>query len=182
MESTQYGYAMSWKQYVKRHLVGRTQTALAGDIGVSNTAISRWLKGTQGVDAGVAIRFARAVGDEPLTALIAAGYLTTKEARASVSQVPDYSQLTNDELLALVRARMSEGSGGDVQAAPMNQAAGSAVTDDDSAAGAAGDVPPALPDTVPTRQGIHRPPMPTKRSRGRTGSQGRGSGTSGTGQ
>lgn len=99
---------MTWNQYVSRHLVGRTQTSLAADVGVSNTAISRWLKGSQGVDAGVAIRFARAVGDDPLTALIEAGYLTPDEAGAAPALPADTSGLSFDDLLDLVRERYEE--------------------------------------------------------------------------
>lgn len=109
---------MSWQQYVTRHKAGRSQAELADLVEVSQTAVSRWLKGSQGVDAAVAIRFARAVGEEPLTALIEAGYLTPEEAGATPAGQPDYSQLSNDELLKLVRERMREdgGSGGDTAA------------------------------------------------------------------
>ena|SRR5690554_4879134 len=100
---------MSWQQYVARHKAGRPQAQLADLVEVSQTAVSRWLKGTQGVDAAVAIRFARAVGDEPLTALVEAGYLTPEEAGATPAGRPDYSQLSNDELLELVRERMRVG-------------------------------------------------------------------------
>ena len=102
---------MNWKQYVALHLNGNTQAAIADMAGVSQTAVSRWLKGTQGVDAAVAIRFAKAVGDDPLTALVAGGYLTPSEAKMRPASAPDYSQLTNDELLELVRKRMGEDDG-----------------------------------------------------------------------
>lgn len=93
-------------------MAGRTQVEVAEHVGVSQTAVSRWRRGQQGVDAGVAIRFARAVGDQPLAALIAAGFLTPSEAKQRPPASPDYSQLTNDELLRLVRGRMrDEGSG-----------------------------------------------------------------------
>ena len=116
---------MSWQEYVRRHASGRSQAALAALVDVSQTAVSRWLKGAQGVDAGVAIRFARAVGDEPLTALIEAGYLTREEAGAAPAARPDFSQLSNDELLELVRGRMRDEKAGGEHAdrsAPRSQA------------------------------------------------------------
>lgn len=119
---------MSWQQYVARHRRGRTQAELADLVDVSQTAVSRWLKGTQSVDAATAINFARAVGDDPLTALIEAGYLTHEEAGATPPPAePDYSRLTNDELLDLVRARLREDGGGDDRdAAPIGAETGRA--------------------------------------------------------
>lgn len=118
---------MSWQQYVARHRRGRTQAELADLVEVSQTAVSRWLKGTQSVDAAMAIRFARAVGDDPLRALIEAGYLTREEAGAAPPAEPDYSRLTNDELLDLVRARLREDGGGDDRdAAPIGTETGRA--------------------------------------------------------
>lgn len=120
--SAQYGDPVSWQEYVKRHARGRSQVALAADVGVSQAAVSRWIKGTQGVDAEVAVRFARAVGDEPLAALVAAGFLTEGEAKVRPAATPDYSKLTNEELLALVRERMRDEGGGEGDAgAPANQ-------------------------------------------------------------
>lgn len=99
---------MSWKQYVEHHMQGRTQVALASLVEVSPGAISRWLSGTQGVNAAVAISFARKVGDSPLQALIAAGHLVPAEAEHVVNLAPDYSQLSVDELLELLRDRIRE--------------------------------------------------------------------------
>jgi hypothetical protein len=60
----------------------------------------------------MAVRFARAVGDSPLLALTAAGFLTEAEAKVQPMAAPDFSQLSNDELLELVRSRMREEGGG----------------------------------------------------------------------
>lgn len=98
---------MNWPKYLRRHMGSRNQTEVARLVDVTPPTVSRWLTGQQGVDAAVAIRFAKAVGDNPLSALVAAGYLTEVEAKARPAAAPDYSQLTNDELLQLVRERMS---------------------------------------------------------------------------
>lgn len=117
---------MSWQEYVKRHVAGRSQVSVAALTGVSQAAVSRWLKGTQGVDAAKAIEFARAVDDEPLNALVAAGFLTPAEAKARPAPAPDFSQLSNQELLDLIGSRMREEGDGDVSTA-MSRAAGSAA-------------------------------------------------------
>lgn len=103
---------MSWAKYVERHLAGRNQVELAALVGVSQTAVSRWLSGKQGVDGAQAVAFARAVGDEPLAALVAADFLTAKEAKAPPAPSPDYDLLSNDELVELVRERLAEKGGG----------------------------------------------------------------------
>lgn len=97
--------------------------ALAADVGVSQAAVSRWIKGTQGVDAAVAVRFARAVEDAPLAALVAAGFLTPDEARVRPAASPDYSQLSNEALLEMVRGRM-RGDGDRHDSAAPNQVPG----------------------------------------------------------
>lgn len=112
---------MSWSKYVKQHLAGRNQTELAAVVGVSQAAISRWLKDSQGVDADKAVEFVRRVGDTPIAALVAAGFLTPDEAQVRPAAAPDFSQLSNDELLELVRSRMREEEVG-------NGAGGSAAT------------------------------------------------------
>lgn len=103
----QYGDAMSWKQFVARHVRGRSQADFAVIVGVSQGTVSRWLKGTQVAEAGLAIEVARAVNEPPLDVLVQSGFLTPKEAGAAISAPADLSQLSNDELLELVRARMS---------------------------------------------------------------------------
>lgn len=120
---------MSWPEYVERHLTGRNQVELAALVGVSQTAVSRWLSGKQGVDGAQAVAFARAVGDTPLAALVAAGFLTAEEAKARPAPAPDYSRLKNDELLKLVRSRMrEEGEGHDRPAATSGPGSGPDLT------------------------------------------------------
>lgn len=118
--SAQYGVAMSWQQYVSRQLAGRPQAWLAVEVGVNPGTVSRWTRGEQSAEAGMAIKVARAVGDEPLAALVAAGYLTPEEAGATVVAEPDYSKLSNKRLLQLVEGRMTREAGAADDAAPMN--------------------------------------------------------------
>lgn len=102
---------MSWKQFVARHVRGRSQADFAVIVGVSQGTVSRWLKGTQVAEAGLAIEVARAVNEPPLDVLVQSGFLTPSEAGAAFSAPADLSQLSNDELLELVRARMKREDG-----------------------------------------------------------------------
>lgn len=88
-----------WAGYVRRVTAGMTQVQASDTTGVAQTAISRWLRGgTDAPRAEYVVAFARALGQNPVEALIAAGYLTKQEAGvpASRSPISDYS---NDELL-----------------------------------------------------------------------------------
>ena len=110
-ENTQYGSVMSWQEYVRRHAEGRTQVQLALKSETTQTTLSRWLAGHTNPDAENAIRFARAVGDPPVLALVAAGYLTAEEAKVRPIAAPSYDQLTDDELLRILRERLQRGGG-----------------------------------------------------------------------
>lgn len=109
---------MSWEAFV-RDTIGTDQQKQAADkAGIDQSAISRWLKtGTPGTAENVAA-FARGYKRPVLEAFIAAGFLTEKEAKVRPAGRPDFSQLSNDELLELVRARMEERGehGGDTAA------------------------------------------------------------------
>jgi transcriptional regulator with XRE-family HTH domain len=99
---------MSWWEYVQRHAPGDTQASIAAAAGVTGPTVSRWSTGKQGVDPRAAAAFARAYRRPVLEAFVAAGFLTAVEAKARPTAAPDYSQLSNDELLRLVRGRMKE--------------------------------------------------------------------------
>ncbi len=124
---------MSWQQYVRQHAAGRSQSDLAAAVGVTPGTVSKWISGTQGIDAAKAISFARGVGDAPLAALIAGGFLTQAEAKSRPAAAPDYSQLSNDQLLDLIRDRMREDVRNDAEqrsSAATNRAPGSGVEDE----------------------------------------------------
>lgn len=87
------------------------QQQAAAKASINASTVSRWLKSGKPGEAANVAAFARAYRKPVLEAFIAAGFLTPNEARARPKQAPDLNQLTNDELLELVRARMTEGSG-----------------------------------------------------------------------
>ncbi len=107
--------AMHWKSYIDRLAATRSNTEIAKLAEVTPGNVTKWRNGTQGVDATVAIRLARAVGDSPLAVLVDLRFLTPAEAGfASEAGGRPYWEpvaFTNDELLTMVRARMIEKEG-----------------------------------------------------------------------
>jgi transcriptional regulator with XRE-family HTH domain len=100
-----------WWRYVTEVAGGDSQAKLARRTGLSPATVSRW----QGADPrphNVAV-FAAAYGRPVLEAFVAAGFLTEQQARAQVVRA-DPTVLTDDELLAEVRARMGRGQVVDV--------------------------------------------------------------------
>jgi hypothetical protein len=116
--NAQYGSVVSWWRYVEQHKGDADQAQIASWAGVNASTVSRWKTGKQAAGPEAAVAFARARRRPVLEALVAAGFLTEKEAKVRPAGTPDLSQLTNDELLKLVRARMEERGehGGDTAA------------------------------------------------------------------
>lgn len=105
---TQYTCAMSWNAYIRRVTAGQSQAEIAATTGVSGPTVSRWLSGTQGVNAQVVVQVARAYGQPVLGALVEAGYVTSDEAQERPAPAPSLNTLTDDELLAEIRQRLSQ--------------------------------------------------------------------------
>ncbi len=102
---------MSWSEFLTRHAKGVSQGEIAKAAGVAPPTVSRWLSGKQGVNAMQAAAVARALKAPVLEAFVAAGFLTEMEARVRPAAAPNYDLLTNDELLELVRSRMTQEGG-----------------------------------------------------------------------
>lgn len=101
------------------------QQTAAAKSGVNASTVSRWLKYEDaGRRAESVISFARAYAVSPLKALVEAGLLEPAEARMRPAAAPDFTQLTNDELLELVRARMREEGEGHGRPAATNMPPG----------------------------------------------------------
>lgn len=117
---------MSWSEYVSR-LIGSTSYAEVGTrVGTTGQTVGRWVAGTSVASPVQAVALARGYNDSPLNALVALGYITAQEAKQRPAAAPDFSQLTNDELLELVRARMrrEDGEGHGRPAASQGPATG----------------------------------------------------------
>ncbi len=94
----------SWSAYVRRVTGGLKQAKIAEKTGLAQTNVGRWLRGDPGAPkADSVIAFARAFGQPPVEALVAAGYLTEAEAAAkSRTLLVEYS---DRELLDELRRR-----------------------------------------------------------------------------
>lgn len=139
---TQYAVRMSsWWDYVVRVAGTDVQKQMALDTGISESAFSRWKKGTHAADAGNVVAFARAHNRPPVEALVAAGYLSESEAAAVIEVQRDLEERTDDELLAEVRRRM-RGERNELEDAP--ESATSTEGDEDQEADSADESESAL--------------------------------------
>jgi len=119
--------AVKWWQYVQDVSDGAQQSEIARRLRVDQSTVSRWKGGVPGKPENV-VRFAREYRRPVLEAFVAAGFLTTEDANATVT-VPDIGQLSAADLLAEVRRRMREEVVGNAEhPAPMNPTGGSPVT------------------------------------------------------
>lgn len=110
-EQTQYGAVMSWWDYVERVANTTRQRDIQDRTGIDASNFSRWKTGQTPRPVLVA-QFARAYDRPVLEAFVAAGFLTPEEAAERPTAPPSLAQLTDDQLLDEVRARMSEGRDG----------------------------------------------------------------------
>lgn len=98
---------MSWWQYVQRVARTSRQRDITDVTGVDATEVTRWKRGKV-PSPDKAAAFARGYKVPVLEAFVAANFLTADEAGVSPDAEPDFTLLTNDDLLELVRARMLE--------------------------------------------------------------------------
>ena len=97
----------TWREYVQRHARGYTQTQVADITGLAQTAISRWLReDINAPRAEYVVAFARGFNQNPVEALIIAGYITPAEAGAATVVGTPISDFTEVELLDELRRRV----------------------------------------------------------------------------
>lgn len=94
----------TWPEYVRRVTRGMTQAQIADKMGgIAASNVGRWLRGDPGTPrADSVVALAKAFGQPPLEALIAAGYLT--DADVSTKRTP-LSAYTMAELIDELRRR-----------------------------------------------------------------------------
>ena len=111
---------MSWWTYVADASGTESPKEMSARTGIDGPNFSRWKAGhVPKVD--LVAKFARAYRRPVLEAFIAAGFLTEDEAKVRPAAAPDYSQLSNDKLLELVRSRMQDEGGGEGDAGSTPQ-------------------------------------------------------------
>lgn len=92
---------------MQQRTTGSTQKAISDETGVEQTVLSRWKLGRNRPEAQSVVEFARAIHRPPTEALVAAGYLRAAEVAASIEVVRPLTDLSDDDLLAEVRRRMT---------------------------------------------------------------------------
>ncbi len=97
---------MSWWAYVTQTSGTDSPRAMHSATGIDGPNYSRWKSGHV-PKADLVAQFARAYGRPVLEAFVAAGFLTEAEAKVRPAARVDFTKLTNDELLRIVRDRMS---------------------------------------------------------------------------
>jgi len=75
----------SWSRYIASTCGADLNTAIARKAGVDPVTISRWRTGSHSPKPRQVVDYARAYGQSPISALIAAGYLTESEAGMDVT-------------------------------------------------------------------------------------------------
>lgn len=96
-----------WTEYVERVTAGvpRAETARAAGINVSG--LSRWINAVSRPSAEKVVDFARGLGQSPVEALIAAGYLKLAEVNGATEVMRSIDAIPDDELLGTLRRRLA---------------------------------------------------------------------------
>ncbi|WP_136244881.1 helix-turn-helix domain-containing protein [Mycobacterium intracellulare] len=103
----------TWPEYLQRVTDGvpRKDIAAAADVDISG--VSRWITGTTArPKAEKVVAFARGLNLNPVEALVAAGYLDAAELDGVVEVVRTRAELSDEELVAEVAARLARSDGG----------------------------------------------------------------------
>jgi transcriptional regulator with XRE-family HTH domain len=97
----------TWPQYVRRISRSLKQEEISEMTGISQTTVSAWLRGAPAMPkAESVIIFAKAFGQPPVEALVAAGYLDSADV-ASTVRTP-LSEYSSTELFDELRARTQD--------------------------------------------------------------------------
>jgi transcriptional regulator with XRE-family HTH domain len=97
----------AWWMYVEQTAAGDSQARIAARIGLTGPSVGRWAKGAL-PDPSTAAEFARQYGRPVLEAFLAAGFLTPEEAGETPAQRHSIGTISNEELLAEIRARFTK--------------------------------------------------------------------------
>lgn len=97
-----------WTGYVQRITKDVPREVVAQAAGIHVTGLYRWLRGQGRPRAEQVVGFARGLGQRPVEALIAAGYLEPDEVEGVIEVYQSRKELSDDELLAEIAARLAE--------------------------------------------------------------------------
>jgi hypothetical protein len=132
----------SWPKYVRDLTGDEPQDSVGRRIGLNGSTINRWRNGSRPGNPAEVAALATAYGGNVLEAFVAAGYLTAEQAGVPPRAMPDWSSVTNKELLEQVAARLDPDSTtgtrrrrGRMSASAGNPSIGLAAHEDASIAG-----------------------------------------------
>jgi transcriptional regulator with XRE-family HTH domain len=103
----------NWTNYVQRVMQGRERADVARAAGVNVSGLSRWINEVSRPSAEKAVDFARGLGQSPVAALIAAGYLDFTEVKEAVKVTRSIDKIPDDELLKTLARRLARKVGSD---------------------------------------------------------------------
>lgn len=103
----------TWPEFVRRVTGAMPQAKVAEVTGVAQTNIGRWLRGeTDAPLASTVVAFARRLGESPLEALVAAGYISPEEAGATPVTQQGLRAYSTRQLLDELDRRIIDGDDG----------------------------------------------------------------------
>lgn len=113
-----------WTEYLKAITGDSSGREISRRLGISDATVSRWFKGTAAPTARQVSIVARAYKQNPLQALIAAGYLTEEEAGVAEQGAPRLLQLRDFSDLELAKEmlrRVAEPGDHSMLEAPLDE-------------------------------------------------------------
>lgn len=98
---------MKWSDYVNRLVGARQQADVAARTGVSQGTVSRWKSGKGGSpDVETAVNFVRALGGNPVEALVVLGVIRARELDQVVELGATADDLSNGQLVEILARRL----------------------------------------------------------------------------
>jgi hypothetical protein len=95
-----------WSTYLRELTRGEPQDAVGRKAGVNGSTVYRWRHGSRPGRPAEVAALAVAYGGNVLEAFVAAGYLTPEQAGMPPQSPPDWTTVSNEELLEQVAARL----------------------------------------------------------------------------
>jgi transcriptional regulator with XRE-family HTH domain len=104
----------NWTNYVERVSHGRDRADIARAADINVSGLSRWSSG-QRPSAEKVVAFARGLGQSPVAALIAAGYLDPAEVEGATEVTRSIDKIPYTQLLASLDRRLAAATEGGIR-------------------------------------------------------------------
>jgi hypothetical protein len=96
----------SWPNYLRDLTGDEPQDSVGRKVGLNGSTINRWRNGSRPGNPAEVAALAVAYDGNVLEAFVAAGYLTAEQAGVPPRARPDWSAVTNKELIEQLAARL----------------------------------------------------------------------------